>query len=188
MERSIKAARTQGQGRIIMIRRNTLRLGLAALIGFTFASGQALAQQKTLKDQLAGAWTVVSNEITAPDGKKRQDYGPKPYGILVLDAGGHYAFVAGRPDRAKFQTSGNSRLGTPAAELGEAARAFAANFGTWSVNEAEKILTRKYEGALIPNNDGNVTNASISLSGDDLKLSATSASGERTDAVYRRAK
>jgi hypothetical protein len=171
-----------------MIRQSARLLGIAFLAAVMLSAGPALAQQKMLKDQLAGAWTVLSNDITAADGKKRQDYGPKPYGLLILDAGGHYAFIAGRPDRPKFKTTGNSRLDTPAAELGEAARAFAANFGTWSVNEAEKILTRKYEGALIPNNDGTVTNASVSLSGDDLKLTAIAASGDRTEAVYRRAK
>jgi hypothetical protein len=34
-----------------------------------------------------------------------------------------------------------------AAELGEAARAFAANFGTWSVNEADKTAANPNTGA-----------------------------------------
>jgi hypothetical protein len=61
---------------------------------------------------------------------------------------------------------------TPAAEFGEAARAFAANFGTWSVNEADKTPIRRFEGALVPNNEGIETN-SISLAGDELKLVRT---------------
>src|SRR5215510_4743969 len=61
-------------------------------------------------------------------------------------------------------------------------------FGTWSVNEADKTLIRKYEIALIPNNDNLESKASVSLSGDELKLVSTSAAGVRSDTVYRRAK
>ena len=57
----------------------------------------------------------------------------------------------GRPDRPKFKTAGNARLDTSAAELGEAARAFAANFGTWSVNEADKTLTPQGVKQLLKN-------------------------------------
>ena len=31
---------------------------------------------------------------------------------------------------------------------------YAANYGTWSVNEADKTLTRRFESALRPNNEG----------------------------------
>jgi len=105
----------------------------------------AVAQQKSLKDQLVGSWALVSTEVTETDGKKRQDFGPNPKGILILDASGRYALVQSKVERPKFKTTGNIRLETPAAEYGEAARAFAANFGTWSV-EGDKTLIRKYEG------------------------------------------
>jgi hypothetical protein len=73
-------------------------------------------------------------------------------------------------------------------EFAAAARPFAANFGTWSVNEGDKTLIRKYEIALIPNNDTQETKAAISLAGDELKLVIVSAAGVRSDTVYRRAK
>jgi hypothetical protein len=133
-------------------------------------------------------WTLASNEVTAPNGTKRQDFGANPKGILILDAGGRYALVQGRPDRPKFTAGNNVRIDTPAAEFGEAARAFAANFGTWSVNEADKTLIRRYEAALIPNAEGSETKVTVSLTGDELKLSGADAVGLRTDAVYRRAK
>ena len=66
---------------------------------------------------------------------------------------------------------------------------FAANFGTWAVN-ADRALVRRFEGSLIPNLEGTVTIASISLTGDTLKLGGelNPVTGERVDAVYRRAK
>jgi hypothetical protein len=77
---------------------------------------------------------------------------------------------------------------TPAAQYGEAARAFAGNFGTWSLNEADKTLTRRYEAALIPNVEGTDRKDSVSLTGDEVKLVSTSAAVLKTEAVYRRAK
>src|SRR5262245_38267302 len=111
-----------------------------------------------------------------------------PKGILILDASGRYATVLGQTNRPKFKDTNNLRLGATEAEFAAAARAFAANFGTWSVNEAEKTLIRKYEIALIPNNDNQETKTSVSLSGDELKLVTTSPAGVRSDTVYRRAK
>jgi hypothetical protein len=148
----------------------------------------AAAQQKSLKDQLIGTWTLVSTEDTEPNGTKHQYFGVNPKGIMILDAGGRYAQVAGRSDRPKFTGSGNLRLNTPAAQYGEAARAFAGNFGTWSVNEADKTLTRRYEAALVPNVEGADQKNSVSLAGDEMRLVSTSAAGLRTEAVYRRAK
>jgi hypothetical protein len=170
--------------------KSAFKLALAFAVIALAISFNALGQTKggALSKQIAGAWTVVSNDTIAPNGSKRQDYGPNPKGILILDAGGRYAYVLGRPDRQKFKPSANLRLDTPAAEFGEAARAFAANSGTWSVNEADKTLIRKYEIALIPNNDKQETKASVGLSKGELKLLITSADGTKNETVYRRAK
>ena len=87
-----------------------------------------------------------------------------------------------KPDPPKFSVR------PPAAEFGASALRFAANFGTWSVNEADKTITRRAEGALNPNTEGTEAKLSVSLAGDELKLVGTSAAGVRTDSVYRRAR
>jgi hypothetical protein len=172
-----------------MNRRSILSLSAITVLGLALLPTSAVSQQKTLKEQLVGTWMLISDEATPPTGPKRQDFGANPRGILILDAGGRYAQVHGRTDRPKFKASADARLVTPAAEYGEAARGFAGNFGTWSVNEAEKTLTRRFEGALIPNVEGTETKITVSLSGDELKLSSTSPITQvRTDQVYRRAK
>jgi hypothetical protein len=166
------------------------KLALACVVLFSTLSFDALGQKKggALNKQLVGTWTLVSNDTITPNGARRQDYGPNPKGILMLDGRGRYAYVIGRPDRPKFKPGANLRLDTPAAEFGEAARAFAANFGTWSVNEADKTLIRKYELALIPNNDNQETKSSVGLTKDELKLVIVSADGTKNETVYRRAK
>ena len=176
------------QGRNAMNRRSILNISAIAVLGLAVLPGSAVGQQKTLKEQLVGSWALVSSEVTPPTGPKRQDYSANPRGILILDAGGRYALVQGSPNRAKFKDTGNLRTGATTEEFAAAARAFAANFGTWSVNEADKTLVRKYDIALIPNNDGTETKTTVSLTGDELKLVSTSTAGVRTDTVYRRAK
>src|SRR5215475_2107280 len=171
-----------------MNRRSILIISAMTALGLVVLATDSFAQQKSLKDQLVGSWTLVSNEVTQTDGKKRQDFGANPRGILILDASGRHALVQGQADRPKFKTSGNARLDTPAAEFGEAARGFAANFGTWSIDEANKTLIRRYEAALVPNTEGTETKVSVSLTGDDLKLTGTDRYGHRFEAVYRRAK
>jgi hypothetical protein len=171
-----------------MNRRDTNILSAIAALGFALLPGSAVSQQKSLKEQLVGVWTLVSNDTVPTNGAKRQDFGANPKGVLIIDAGGRYALVQGRPDRPKFKDTSNLRLGATADEFAAAARPFAANFGTWSVNEADKTLIRKYELALIPNNDALESKVSVSLAGDDLTLVGTGANGDRTDTVYRRAK
>jgi hypothetical protein len=69
----------------------------------------------------------------------------------MFDAGGRYVEVNGDPDRPKFKSAGRpTGEELAAATLGH----FAANFGTWSANEADKTITRHYEIALRPNNEG----------------------------------
>jgi hypothetical protein len=115
---------------------------------------------------------------------------PQSEGVLILDASGRYASLQGRPDRAKLKTASRFDFDATPAELKAVVLSFAANFfGTWSVNEAGKSLTRRFESALIPNNDGTEQKSTVSLSGDELRLTTTSpVTRVRTDAVYRRAK
>ena len=169
-----------------MKRHSILSISAMMVLGLTLPPGSGVAQQGTLKQQLVGSWTIVSNEGTAPNGTKQQPFGANPKGILILDAGGRYATVVGKPDRPKLKSANRSEV-TPQ-EFGAAALNFAANFGTWTVNEVDKTLALRYEGALIPNNEGIEPKATVSLAGDELKLTATTPAGVRIDVVYRRAR
>ena len=167
-----------------MNRRGILSLSAITALGLALLPGNALSQQKTLKDQLVGTWTVISLGRTAPDGTKRQI--PNAKGILILDAGGRYAQVAVRGDRPKFKSPSQPTTEELAAATQDF---FAANFGTWSVDEADKTLTQRFDGALRPNNEGTDTKNSVSLVGDELKLTGVvPGTGARIEDVYRRAK
>jgi len=169
-----------------MNRGSILSISAMTVLGLALVPSSAVSQQKSLKDQLVGAWTLVSRDNTAPDGTKGQPFGPNPRGILILEGSGRYAWMVGRPDRPKLKSTNASQV--TAAELGAAAQGFGANFGTWSVNEADKTLTYRFEGALRPNNEGTEEIDSVILAGDELKLSWNKVAGGRSQEVYRRAK
>jgi hypothetical protein len=171
-------------GKTAMNRRSILTCSAIATLGLALLPSSIIAQQGSLRLQLVGTWTLVLAEVTTPNGTKLQPFGTNPKGTLIFDANGQYATVFGQSVRPKFNDPDQ-----PTTEERAAAQAsFAANYGTWSVNEADKTLTVKFEGALVPNNEGNeVEWRPVSLSGDELKLSRPgAASGSRVEFVYRR--
>src|SRR4051794_36345319 len=84
-----------------MAGRNILSLCGIAAVALIMTTVGAAAQQKTLKEQVVGTWIAVSNDSTAPDGKKEQTFGPNPKGILVYDANGQWAQIIVHPDVPK---------------------------------------------------------------------------------------
>jgi hypothetical protein len=146
----------------------------------------AVAQPKSLKDQLIGTWVLISNDKIEQDGTRRQQFGPNPKGLMILDAGGRYTLIQIDPNRPKFKI--NNRLeGTPE-ENKAALRGSVAHFGTWSVDEAAKIFILNVEGEVFPNTQGTVSKRPITLTGDELKSTNLPSTGGTTETVFRRAK
>ena len=161
-------------------------IGVTAM-GLSLLSGNALAQQKSLKEQLVGAWALVSCNATSPNGAKQPFCAdPSPNGILIFDASGRYASVIAARGRPKFSTANRSEA--KAEEFKAAALGLVANFGTWAVNEADKTLTGHFDGALFPNVEGTDVKSTVSLAGDELKLIRQSPAPSGSESVYRRAK
>ena len=170
-----------------MNRRNITALFVCTAVGLGVGAGSAYAQQKSLKDQISGAWTLVSVDQTSPDGKKQQLFGPNPKGVMMLDPSGQYVLIITRPGREKFKA--NSRIkGTPE-ENTAAVIGTTASFGTWSIDATGKTLTVRIEGGMYPNQDGTTSTRTVSLSGDELRMTNPStASGLKSENVYKRAK
>jgi hypothetical protein len=159
----------------------------ALLLAFALPAGDALAQQKSLKEQLVGSWALVSNNNIAPDGTKRQVLGPNPKGIFIFDSSGRYAQIMLNPNRPKFK--GSTRLdGTPE-ENKAVVQGTSAQFGTWSVDEAKKTLISHIEHHLFPNDDGTDSVRAITLTGDELTvITPAASSGGKSTLVFRRVK
>ena len=151
--------------------------------------GNTVAQQKSLKEQLVGAWDLVSCERTTAKGAN-QPYCVNSIGILIFDASGRYAHMIAARGRPKLTTF--NRGDVPAEQYKAVAQGFLANFGTWSVTEGDKTITRHYEAAMLPNYEGTDSKMSLSIVGDELTLVNPNPRADldygRVVTVYRRVK
>ena len=66
--------------RSTMNRCTILNLCAVTTLSLALLPNSAASQQRSLKEQLVGSWTIVSNDNVAPDGTKRQIFGPKQGG------------------------------------------------------------------------------------------------------------
>jgi hypothetical protein len=151
-----------------MNRGDVYSLFVIAVCGSVLLPGSAVSQQKSLKDQIIGTWTFVSALDVKPDGTKSDRWGPNPKGIFIFDANGHFAQFITRSDIPKFAAATVDK-GT--AEENKAVLAgFIAGFGTYTVNEADKMLITRVEGNVFPNLVGSDQKRIIvSLTADELK-------------------
>jgi hypothetical protein len=161
-----------------MNRRGILSISAMTMLGLALLPSGIVAQQGTLKQQLVGTWTLVSCDA-------KQPFCVNPSGSLSLDASGRYTQVLAARGRPKATTAAN----TPRADITPdyykaIAQGMVAQFGTWSINEADKTLTTHIEGALFPNGEGADARFSVSLTGDELK---TTGATSGANLVWRRA-
>ena len=149
-------------------------------------SGDASAQQKTLKEQLVGAWTFVGSTGKNSDGGPL--WGVNPKGLLIFTENGYWSTHILRTDVQKFAAKDRLK-GTPD-ENKAAVQGAIASFGTYTVNEANKSFTARFEGSSFPNFSGIEQTRPFTITGDELKVvnPASSAGGQRFELTYRRAK
>lgn len=138
----------------------------------------------SLKDQLIGAWSLVSLETTEKDGKVTQPLGPNPKGTLMYSASGRMAAVLVHPDRPRFVAT-DSRQATDA-EVVQAFKGCVAYFGTFEIrDEAKGIVVHKVEGSLFPNWAGTDQVRYAKLDGDRLVIQNPTTAFGRSGAVAR---
>jgi hypothetical protein len=143
---------------------------------------------RTAKEQLVGSWTLVS--LTAGAGADQSlPYGPDPKGSMMVDANGRFMITVVRSDLPKF-ASNNRMVGTPD-ENNSIVQGSIAYYGTYSIEEATRVITVKVEGSTFPNFTGGTQTRILSFNGDDevTYLNPTpSHGGEPAKVTYRRAK
>jgi Lipocalin-like domain len=59
-------------------------------------SGTAFAQQKTAKELIVGAWTLVAATSEMDDGKNGEPFGPSPKGMIIFSNDGHFSLFQSR--------------------------------------------------------------------------------------------
>jgi Lipocalin-like domain len=171
-----------------MNRHSIIGLPVISLVALVMASSGAVSQQASLREQLVGAWTLVSIISTDKQGLKSERRGPNPKGLLIFDASGRYSILTARSDIANFKIN-NVDQGTPE-ENKAVLTGMIANIGTWSVDEVTKTITTHVEAGSFPNLNGNTQKRVISaLTADELRyVNGASATGTIDEAIWRRAK
>jgi hypothetical protein len=151
------------------------------------SASDALAQQKSLKEQLVGTWTLVSSDQVRPDGTKLRQFGSDPKGINVFDANGRFFVMIASADNLQIASIGRSK--TNSEEDGLIVESIA-YYGTYTVNEDVKVISLHLDASTFPNQDGTDQKRTItSLTADELKYSSPAAiSGVQVHQVWKRAK
>ena len=154
-----------------MNRRTQLAMTTTALLclAASLSASDSLAQQKSLKEQLVGTWTLVSSDQVLPDGRKLKQFGTNPKGINVFDTNGRFFLMIASADNSQIASRDTSKTNTEDAGLIVESIAY---YGTYTVNEAERVAILHLEASTFPNQIGTDQNRSIiSLTADELKYS-----------------
>jgi Lipocalin-like domain len=162
---------------------------IAAVLALGFAGGSAMAQGKSLREQIVGTWQFIVAEVSAPDGKKSFPFGETPKGLLVFTSDGHFSQIHVASDVPKF-ASGNRLTGTPE-EYATIMRRSLSLFGTYTVDEAKKTVTFKIVSSTFPNWEGEAQERKIDkLTTDEFVNTNPTVAGGRGSAsnFYKRVK
>jgi hypothetical protein len=128
---------------------------LLALVstGILFSGGfLGPASAQSFKDKIVGAWTLSAGYENYPDGKQMA---PWAAGSMILDPTGHMSFFLIGKDRPKTSPS----VRTPVAPT-------VAYYGTYTVDEANSMLTFKIEYGASPLFDGVTRTQKLTFKGD----------------------
>jgi hypothetical protein len=171
-----------------MNRGRIFSLSAVVALGLAMLPTGAVSQQGSLKQQLVGAWTLVSIIATDKAGNKSDRRGPNPKGLLIFDASGRYSILTSRAELPNFAVD-NVNQGS-AEENKAVMTGMIANVGTWSVDEKTKTITTNVEAGSFPNLNGKTqTRVISSLTPDELRyVNGASVSGTVDEATWRRAK
>jgi hypothetical protein len=129
----------------------------------------------------------VSNINIRQDGTRTDAFGPKGTGMAIFESNGRYAIINLNPEVSKF--AANNRLQGTAAENKAAVEGAIAHYGTYTYDEAKKVINLKVEGSSYPNWTGTQqTRTIMAFAGDDLKWSVAASAGGTGEVGWKRIK
>jgi hypothetical protein len=128
---------------------------------------------KTLREQLVGAWKLVSYIAKPVDGSEPfYPMGEEPLGIIMYTPDGYMSAQLMRPGRPAF-ASGDWFRGTDE-EIREEASGYIAYSGPFHTDEEAQTLTHSMFVSLFPNWIGQTQPRVVRIEGDQLFLSTAS--------------
>ena len=135
-------------------------------------------------ERLVGTWGLVSFTLRHPTGRETHPYGTDAVGMLVYDGEGHMAGQIMSRRRPPFRSE-RPRGGTDN-EVRTAFEGYIAYFGSYTVDEANALVTHHVEGALLPNWIASQQKRSFAFRAGRLELSASVEPGIRVEIVWEK--
>jgi hypothetical protein len=179
-----------------MNRRTTLAMTTTALLCLAvgLSATASLAQQKSLKEQLVGTWTLVSSDQVRSDGSKVQQFGANPKGINVFEEDGHFFLMIASSGSLMVASADNPKIvsidpKTNFEEFGGLNVESIAYYGTYTVNETEEVAILHIDASTFPNQVGTDQKRTItSLTAAELNYNIPAAmSGGLIHQAWKRA-
>ena len=149
-----------------MNRRRVFEVATTLVLATALLPGGAIAQQKTIKDQLVGAWTLLLADGVKDDGTHVATFGPNPAGTLMVSPTGRFALTVTRVNRAPYAS--NDFQNGSAAENKATASGSLAYFGSYTVDEPGKTINFRLEGSTFPNWEGSTQKRAVTAITDDV--------------------
>ena len=155
---------------------------LAVLVLFLIAAQPT--QGQSLKEQIVGAWRLVSL-YSEEQGVKTYPFGEKPVGLFIFDRSGNVSQFLSKPALPKFAAP--NRLKGTDKEYREVMQGILSGFGTYTVDG--DTVTINWIACSYPNRAGTSEKRVYKIVGDELSgMNPTAASGGTSYAKYVRAK
>jgi hypothetical protein len=165
---------------------NALRIFIALCLASLVQAGEG---GHITKEQLIGAWRLVSMEYRGPDNASVDPfYQPDSTGLIIYDPSGWMSVHIVGPHRQAWKVPA-SRLPTTGSPQDSALKAAAfdtyyAYFGTWDLDETRSVVTHHVASALLPAEDGLSYAQQIAL--ENGRLIFTTRSGPEGRQTVRR--
>jgi len=160
----------------------TLSASLVAPVLALCLIGSATAQAP---QKIEGSW-ILESSVNELDGRKTDQFGPNPKGMLMLGADGRFMLTIIGAGLPRFAAS-NRANGTAEENRAVVSRSIAM-IGSYFVDAEGTSLTFRTESATFPNWDGTEQRRSIvTLNAGELKyITATASGGGRGTVTWRR--
>jgi hypothetical protein len=169
-----------------MERRGILSFPLLLALGFALQTSTALSQQRSLKEQIVGSWTLVQAVDTQPDGTKTNPWGANPKGAYMFGSDGRFTQMLFHSDLPRIE----NRMGGSPDENKAIAQGMVAMYGSYTVDEANKTILVKFEGASFAKFVGTEGKRIItSINNDEFSsMNPSTSTGTKAESIWKRVK
>lgn len=122
---------------------------------------QATQSREDIAKKLLGTWKIISLEVPDSNGQPSYPFGREPKGYISYDSTGHMGVHIMNSERPKPDPGSNITRG------------YMAYFGTYEINEKDRVVIHHMEGNTNPNLTGTDYIRYYDFDGDVLTLTAT---------------